>query len=226
MPAYEESLEEECGGSDDKTNHKDKSFGNSHDLVTVRIALRAARGTASVSWSGGAGRTHAGRRRQRAAGALEQSGGRAGRQGVHARGRGSRHRTAVAGDRAGTPRNLVAVRLSGLRRRGALSILISNGEPSRPEFLRRGGGGELVEIDGRVGRDLRAREYKLCFLGGVDCGDKHEGNHGNVVPSLELNLHILPLSSGVGTPLYRAVSSLLVGITRTRDSGCGVGPDQ
>jgi len=155
-----------------------------------------------------------------------RAGGRAGRQGVHARGRGSRHRTAVAGDRAGTPRNLVAVRLSGLRRRGALSILISNGEPSRPEFLRRGGGGELVEIDGRVGRDLRAREYKLCFLGGVDCGDKHEGNHGNVVPSLELNLHILPLSSGVGTPLYRAVSSLLVGITRTRDSGCGVGPDQ
>ena len=45
-----------------------------------------------------------------------------------------------------------------------------------------------------------------------------EGNHSHIVPSLELNLHICPFSSGVETPFNITISPLLVGIAGTYTS--------
>jgi len=221
-------LQEERGRNGDETNHEGKSLGNSNGHITVRTILRAARVNTSLSRSGSASRTQAGRRRRRDAAAAavattRQTRGRAGGQGRKTGGR-SRLRNAFLEDRAFTPRDLGTVRLSGLSRRGAVSVFISNGEPGRPVFLSRRRGGELVEIDGRVGKNLRAWVRKQDFLGGINRSDHLEGNHIQVVPSHELNLHVRPFSSGVDLPYNYALSPLFERITRTRDTRLRVGP--
>jgi len=109
---------------------------------------------------------------------------------------------------------------------GTVSVFIGNGEPSGPELLGRGGGSKLVEIDGRVGSDLRAWVYVFGFLGGINGGDHLERNHSQVAPGLELNLHIRPFSGAVDSPFNPAIPSLLVRITGTRDTRVRVGGDQ
>jgi len=161
---------------------------------------------------------------------MRKTGGRARRQGRRTgkRRRGQRA-VAAAGavqNSASTPRDAVTVRLGGVGRRGGVSAWVRNGKPSGPVLLSRRSGAEFVEIDGRVGRNGGARVRILGLLGAINSGDRHEGNHVIVIPSLELNLHGRPLSSGVSFPLDQTGSSLLVRIPRTRDNRVGVGPDQ
>jgi len=166
------------------------------------------------------------RRNPAAAAATGKTGRWTGRQGRGVRGGGYRRGGTVAEEVTSTPRNLVAVRLGGLVGRGAVSVLVGDGEPGGPVFLSRRRSIEFVEIDGRVGRNVGTRVCILALLGAIDRGDRHERNHVIVVSSLEYNLHVGPLSSGVGLPLDYAVSSLLIRITRAWDNRVGVGTDQ
>lgn len=93
----------------------------------------------------------------------------------------------------------VAVGLGRVGRRCGLAVCGGNGETSRPGLDVLVGVGELVEVDGRVGRDFWA------WVGEdtVDCTvllgrNGGEVDHGEIAASHELDGHVFPHGVGVG----------------------------
>jgi hypothetical protein len=87
-------------------------------------------------------------------------------------------------------------------------------------------GGELVEVNGCVDGDRRTWVAECTGGGGtIDRGDSSEGHHLDVVTGHELNLHRLPLSSRVWGPPDLTSASLIIDMSRIRNSGDGISQD-
>jgi hypothetical protein len=121
---------------------------------------------------------------------------------------------------AGTPADGLTVRLDGVGWRNSLAGCVSNSETGSPlKTSWSGSSGELVEVDGRVGFDLRAGigERSDGWVGTVERCYSLEVDHGCIRTSHQLDVHFLPNASCVGCPSNGTFCSFVSGWGRSRN---------
>jgi len=99
--------------------------------------------------------------------------------------------------------------LSGIRRGSCHPSVAGNGETGRPQSVIGGRRRELIEVDCSVRYDFRTcpREGVRGCACSIHSGYRGQGNHVEIVPSHELDVHRLPYAGGIRGPGDRALGT-------------------